>query len=116
MRSMKIIILMLFAVSLSMDYSAPAFAQQSSDLVIVKPKLFDGVLVNPDIGFTTFQRFNGDSLNAGTGWTEGFPIKYQPIPWNAANQGLSDDLHRLLPCLLAVCGARAGSLQLGNVR
>ncbi|MEO6829234.1 MAG: DUF4832 domain-containing protein, partial [Acidobacteriaceae bacterium] len=48
--------------------------------VVVKPKPFSGVLVNPGIGFTTFQRFNGDSLNAGTAWTEGFPIEYQPAP------------------------------------
>ncbi len=47
--------------------------------VVVKPKTFDGVLVNPGIGFTTFQRFNGDTLNAGTKWTEGFPIEYQPF-------------------------------------
>ena len=28
-------------------------------------------------GFTTFQRFNGDALNEGMGWTEGRPIEYQ---------------------------------------
>ena len=26
----------------------------------------------------TFQRFNGDDLNPGLGWTEGYPIVYQP--------------------------------------
>jgi len=35
------------------------------------------VLVNPGMGFTTFQRFNGDSLNPGTKWTEGHPIEFQ---------------------------------------
>lgn len=52
---------------------------QEPGIVVVKPKPFDGTLVNPDIGFTTFQRFNGDSLNTGTKWTEGFPIQYQPF-------------------------------------
>ncbi len=35
---------------------------------------------NPHIGFQTFQRFNGDTLNpaASRSWTEGFPIEYQP--------------------------------------
>jgi len=47
--------------------------------VVVKPKPFHGVLVNPGIGFTTFQRFNGDTLNSGVKWTEGFPIQYQPF-------------------------------------
>jgi len=57
----------------------PLIGQQSGpEMVVVKPKPFDGVLVNPGIGFTTFQRFNGDTLNSGTKWTEGFPIEYQP--------------------------------------
>jgi hypothetical protein len=49
------------------------------DTVIVRPREIDDVLVNPGIGFTTFQRFNGDSLNQGVRWTEGFPIEYQPF-------------------------------------
>jgi len=35
------------------------------DTVIVRPKEIHDVLVNPGIGFTTFQRFNGDDLNPG---------------------------------------------------
>jgi hypothetical protein len=58
-------------------FSASILAQQPT--VVVKPKETDAVLTNPGIGFTTFQRFNGDSLNAGTHWTEGFPIQYQPF-------------------------------------
>jgi len=51
-----------------------AFAQQ---MTVVKPVESDAVLNNPGIGFTTFQRFNGDSLNHGVTWTEGVPIEYQ---------------------------------------
>jgi len=47
------------------------------DFLSVYPKVTDDVLYNPGIGFNTFQRFNGDELNAGLGWTEGFPIDYQ---------------------------------------
>lgn len=47
--------------------------------IIVRPKLIDDVLINPGIGFMTFQRFNGDSLNEGKTWTEGHPIDYQPF-------------------------------------
>ena len=43
----------------------------------VLPKEIDDVLINPGIGFQTFQRFNGDKLNEGVGWTEGFDIEYQ---------------------------------------
>src|SRR5437660_804123 len=51
----------------------------AQDAVIVRPKEIDDVLTNPGIGFTTLQRFNGDSLNQGTKWTEGYPIVYQPF-------------------------------------
>ena len=62
---------------LTVGLSAGALAQQAT--VVVKPIETNAVLTNPGIGFTTFQRFNGDSLNAGTSWTEGFPIQYQPF-------------------------------------
>ena len=34
----------------------------------------------------TFQRFNGDELNEGAGWTEGFPIDYQDFKGNLTNK------------------------------
>ena len=45
--------------------------------ITVKPHEIDEVLTNPGMGFMTFQRFNGDEMNDGIGWTEGFPIEYQ---------------------------------------
>jgi hypothetical protein len=57
-----------------------------SDIIVVKPKLINDVLVNPGIGFTTFQRFNGDRLNEGKSWTEGFPIEYQEFTGSLENQ------------------------------
>ena len=56
------------------------------ETVTVRPKEIDDVLVNPGMGFTTFQRFNGDRLNEGLEWTEGFPIQYQPFTGNLTNQ------------------------------
>ena len=41
----------------------------SQEMVVVRPKEINDVLVNPGIGFMTFQRFNGDKLNEGTKWT-----------------------------------------------
>ncbi|OGG06387.1 MAG: hypothetical protein A3F83_12485 [Candidatus Glassbacteria bacterium RIFCSPLOWO2_12_FULL_58_11] len=57
----------------------------AQDTVIVRPQESDEVLVNPGIGFNTFQRFNGDTLNPGDGWTEGFPIDYQPFRGSLEN-------------------------------
>lgn len=50
------------------------------------PKEIDDVLVNPGIGFTTFQMFNGDSLNTGYDWTEGYPIEYQQFTGSLTNK------------------------------
>lgn len=50
---------------------------QDPDQVIVRPVEIDDVLTNPGMGFMTFQRFNGDELNQGLKWTEGFPIEYR---------------------------------------
>jgi hypothetical protein len=49
----------------------------AQEVITVKPTEIDDVLNNPGMGFMTFQRFNGDELNEGIGWTEGFPIEYQ---------------------------------------
>ena len=54
-------------------------ALSAQNVKIVRPREIDDVLVNPGIGFTTFQRFNGDALNEGQQWTEGYPIAYQPF-------------------------------------
>jgi hypothetical protein len=57
----------------------------AEDTVIVRPKPIDDVLVNPGIGFMTFQRFNGDKLNQGLKWTEGYPIEYQEFKGSLEN-------------------------------
>lgn len=59
---------------------------QAASIVTVRPKQIDDVLVNPGIGFMTFQRFNGDRLNEGVKWTEGFPIEYQPSSGSLTNE------------------------------
>ena len=62
------------------------FAQEKPTQVKVYPKEIFDVLNNPGIGFTTFQRFNGDDLNEGSRWTEGFPIEYQPFDGDLTNK------------------------------
>src|SRR5512134_80483 len=59
------------------------FAQET---MTVRPKEIDDVLINPGIGFMTFQRFNGDKLNEGQKWTEGYPIAYQAFDGNLQNE------------------------------
>ena len=58
----------------------------AQDIRIVRPAEIDDVLVNPGIGFMTFQRFNGDDLNEGSRWTEGLPIEYQPFDGDLTNR------------------------------
>lgn len=71
-----------FAVAVAHVCAAVAIAQQP---IIVRPAEIDDVLVNPGIGFMTFQRFNGDRLNEGLKWTEGYPIVYQPFKGSLDN-------------------------------
>ncbi len=54
--------------------------------ITVRFKETDEVLTNPGIGFMTFQRFNGDDLNAGIKWTEGKPLDYQEFDGNLENK------------------------------
>jgi len=44
------------------------------DTVVVRPTEIDDVLVNPGMGITTFQRFNGDPPNPGLEWSEEGPL------------------------------------------
>ena len=42
-------------------------SQIDENELVIRPIEIDDVLTNPGMGFMTFQRFNGDSLNEGSG-------------------------------------------------
>lgn len=50
---------------------ADALAQ--GELQVIRPIEIRDVLVNPGMGITTFQRFNGQTINSGLGWSEEGP-------------------------------------------
>ena len=75
------LILILFGFSIDL-----AAQHHPEGTIKVYPKESDELLLNPGIGFTTFQRFNGDTLNTGMGWTEGFPIEYQNFDGDLTNK------------------------------
>jgi uncharacterized protein DUF4832 len=59
---------------------AMAAAAQDKSTVVVRPVEVHDVLVNPGMGITTFQRFNGDPLNPGLAWSEEGPVgKLAPV-------------------------------------
>src|SRR5690625_3854805 len=66
--------------------SVPTVSGQQLDTLVVRFHDTDELLNNPGKGFTTFQRFNGDELNPGAGWTEGFPIEHQEFDGNLENE------------------------------
>jgi hypothetical protein len=82
MRSQSHVVLVLLSL-----LSTLAVAQET---IVVRPQEIDDVLVNPGIGFMTFQRFNGDDLNQGKKWTEGYPIEYQDFDGNLKNKNHPD--------------------------
>ena len=83
MNTSRLIAGILFTILLSTAFCVQVLAQKT---VIVRPKEIDDCLTNPGIGFMTFQRFNGDTLNAAKGWTEGKPIVYQEFDGNLENK------------------------------
>jgi hypothetical protein len=62
-----------------------AFAQQQPSQIKVYPKEIFDVLNNPGIGFTTFQRFNGDQQSR-INWSAGYTFKYEPFNGNLTNR------------------------------
>lgn len=72
-----------FSMILIATWLTVAWAQET---VVVRPKEIGDVLTNPGIGFMTFQRFNGDKLNEGKKWTEGYPIVYQAFDRSLQNE------------------------------
>jgi len=60
--------------SLAAKFSATA----QTNVVVVRPKAIHTVLVNPGMGITTFQRFNGQDLNPPLKWSEVGPVTKLP--------------------------------------
>ena len=62
--------------SLLLLASSAALAQRNT---VVRPVEIQDLLVNPEMGIQTFQRFNGDPINPGTRWSEQGPeTRLQP--------------------------------------
>jgi Domain of unknown function (DUF4832) len=53
--------------------STPARSQKHANVIVVRPQEIQDVLVNPGMGITTFQRFNGQALNPVLTWSERGP-------------------------------------------
>jgi len=79
---------MIFEIFLTFLMFCPVLmlSQKYIETIYVRPTEIDDVLTNPGIGFMTFQRFNGDELNKGIGWTEGMPIEYQDFDGSLENK------------------------------
>ncbi|HEY6977559.1 MAG TPA: hypothetical protein VH396_14775 [Chitinophagaceae bacterium] len=80
---------LLIAVNILLLCPTLSFSQISPGTFVTRPKEIDDVLNNPGIGFTTFQRFNGDTLTTlknKSGWTEGHPIVYQTFKGDLTNK------------------------------
>jgi hypothetical protein len=64
--------------------SLPCLGAAQRTTQIVRPVEIQDVLVNPGMGITTFQRFNGQAVNEGLKWSEEGPAKVLPDrPGNA---------------------------------
>jgi len=50
------------------------FSYAQRDTVIVRPVAINDVLINPNLGITTFNRFNGQATNPPLEWSEVGPV------------------------------------------
>ena len=57
---------------------AGILARAQPDVVVVRPTPIDDVLQNPNMGITTFQRFNGQATNPALEWSEVGPVSKLP--------------------------------------
>ncbi|MDQ2855923.1 MAG: DUF4832 domain-containing protein [Acidobacteriota bacterium] len=62
---------------LLLAFLVPTLALAQDETIVVRPEPSDEVLVNPGMGITTFQRFNGQPLNQGVRWSEEGPTSKQ---------------------------------------
>ena len=53
-------------------------ATAQKNTTVVRPKEISDVLVNPGMGITTFQRFNGQAINPPQEWSEAGPVTQFP--------------------------------------
>ena len=58
--------------------AATVAGHAQGDSVVIRPVEIDDVLVNPGMGITTFQRFNGQELNPAFTWSERGPVEKLP--------------------------------------
>ena len=65
-----------WCVLLVLAAAIPGYAQKET--VVVRPVEIDDLLVNPGMGITTFQRFNGQALNPPFEWSERGPVAVLP--------------------------------------
>jgi len=70
----------IIALSVIVTVLAGAAGAQSDipDAIVVRPSEIHDVLVNPGMGITTFQRFNGQAINPGLEWSEEGPTTKLP--------------------------------------
>jgi len=58
---------------LMVTFALGSIALGQNETVVIRPEPINDVLVNPGMGITTFQRFNGQPLNQGLRWSEEGP-------------------------------------------
>ncbi len=79
---------MICLIALLIASAAGAIAQEAT--IVVRPKEIHDVLVNPGMGITTFQRFNGDPLNEDLKWSEEGPTSDPAQSGTAAKSEFPD--------------------------
>ena len=68
----------MFCVWIFLALAIPHLSTAQTNVVVIRPKAIHDVLVNPGMGITTFQRFNGQEPNPPLKWSEIGPVTKLP--------------------------------------
>lgn len=74
----KFVCLSTFVLLLAATQAHAQTGHTQTNTVVIRPAEISDVLVNPGMGITTFQRFNGQQLNPPLEWSERGPIAKLP--------------------------------------
>ena len=59
-------------------------------LQVIQPERSDEILINPGMGFETYERFNGDATETRNYWHDDGPVEYSEFNGSVKNEGHPD--------------------------
>jgi hypothetical protein len=72
------------------NHDTETFGSGPDARILVRPRESDEILINPAMGFQTYQRFNGDPIEKKDFWNDDGPTSYSADPPSLKNEDFPD--------------------------